>query len=126
MKILTKRQILDLHSLLIQESGGIDGLRDDGLLDSALKQPFQTYDGIELYPTVIDKAVRLGYSLISNHPFVDGNKRIGTHAMLVFLDINGIDLEYDDDELIKLILQIASGEAKDDTLNAWVRAHINQ
>lgn len=124
MKILTKRQILKLHSLLMQESGGIDGLRDEGLLDSAVKQPYQTYAGVELYPTVIDKAVRLGYSLISNHPFVDGNKRIGTHAMLVFLDINGIVLDYDDDDLIQLILQIASGEADDNALNAWVRSHL--
>lgn len=124
MNILTKRQVIALHSLMIKESGGIDGLRDEGMLDLAMNQPFQTFDGIELYPTVIDKAVRLGYSLITDHPFIDGNKRIGTHAMLVFLDINGIELSYNDDDLIDLILQIASGSADDRILNAWVRNHI--
>lgn len=124
MNILTKRQIIRLHSLLIEESGGIDGIRDEGMLDLAINQPFQTFGGVELYPSVIDKAVRLGYSLITDHPFIDGNKRIGTHAMLVFLDINGIDLSYDDDNLITLILQIAAGTADDRILNAWVRDHL--
>lgn len=124
MNILTKRQVIALHSLMIKESGGIDGLRDEGMLDLAMNQPFQTFDGIELYPTVIDKAVRLGYSLITDHPFIDGNKRIGTHAMLVFLDINGIELSYNDDDLINLILQIASGSADDRILNTWVRDHL--
>lgn len=124
MNILTKRQIIQLHSQMIQQSGGTDGIRDEGLLDSALGQPFQTFADMDLYPTVIDKAVRLGYSLITNHPFIDGNKRVGTHAMLVFLDINGISLEYDDEDLIALILQIAAGKADDRNLNAWVRSHI--
>lgn len=124
MNILTKRQIILLHSQMIQQSGGTDGIRDEGLLDSALGQPFQTFADMDLYPTVIDKAVRLGYSLITNHPFIDGNKRVGTHAMLVFLDINGISLEYDDEDLIALILQIAAGKADDRNLNAWVRSHI--
>lgn len=124
MNILTKRQIISLHTLLIQESGGSDGIRDEGMLDMAINQPFQTFGGMELYPTVIDKAVRLGYSLITDHPFIDGNKRIGTHAMLVFLDINGIELSYDDDDLIGLILQVAAGTADDRILNAWIRNHI--
>ena len=83
MKILKKRQILLLHSVLIAESGGSDGVRDEGLLDSAVNTPFQTFSGQDLYPTVLEKAVRLGFGLIRNHPFIDGNKRIGTHAMLV-------------------------------------------
>lgn len=124
MNLLTKRQIILLHSLLIQESGGTDGLRDEGLLDSAVRQPYQTFGGVDLYPTIIDKAVRLGYSLITDHPFVDGNKRIGTHAMLVFLDLNGIELEYEDEDLIRLILQIAAGQADDHVLEAWVRGHL--
>lgn len=124
MNILTKRQIILLHSLLIQESGGSEGLRDEGILDLVINQPFQTFGGIELYPTVIDKAVRLAYGLITDHPFIDGNKRIGTHAMLVFLDINGIELQYADNELIDVILQTAAGKADDHVLNAWVRSHL--
>lgn len=88
MKILTKQQILMLHNDLITQSGGSGGIRDEGLLDSAINTPFQSFGGTDLYPTLLQKAARLGYGLIKNHPFVDGNKRIGTHAMLVFLDIN--------------------------------------
>ena len=124
MNILTKQQILLLHSQLIRQSGGSDGVRDERMLDSAISQPFQTFDNMELYPGIVDKAVRLGYGLITNHPFVDGNKRIGTHAMLVTLDINGIELQYQDEDLIQLILKIASGKADDHVLRTWVLAHI--
>ena len=106
MKILKKRQILLLHSALIAESGGSDGIRDEGLLDSAVNTPFQTFSGQDLYPTVLEKAVRLGFGLIRNHPFIDGNKRIGTHAMLVFLDLNNMTLSYKDEELISTILSV--------------------
>ena len=92
MKMLSKRQILLLHSMLVAQSGGMDGLRDEGLLDAAINMPLQTFGGQELYPTILEKAARFGYGLIRNHPFLDGNKRIGTHAMLVFLDINNITL----------------------------------
>lgn len=92
MKMLSKRQILLLHSMLVAQSGGMDGLRDEGLLDAAINMPLQTFGGQELYPTILEKAARLGYGLIRNHPFLDGNKRIGAHAMLVFLDINNITL----------------------------------
>lgn len=124
MNMLTKQQILLLHTQLIRQSGGTDGVRDEGMLDSAISQPLQTFDNIELYPGIVDKAVRLGYGLITNHPFVDGNKRIGTHAMLVTLDINGIELQYQDEDLIQLILKIASGKADDRVLRTWVLAHI--
>ena len=124
MNMLTKQQILLLHSQLIRQSGGSDGIRDEGMLDSAINQPFQTFDGMELYPSIVDKAVRLGYGLITNHPFIDGNKRIGTHALLVTLDINGIELQYRDEDLIQLILKIASGKADDRVLRTWVLAHI--
>jgi death-on-curing protein len=124
MNILTKQQILLLHTQLIRQSGGTDGVRDEGMLDSAISQPLQTFDNIELYPGIVDKAVRLGYGLITNHPFVDGNKRIGTHAMLVTLDINGIELQYQDEDMIQLILKIASGKADDRVLRTWVLAHI--
>lgn len=83
------------------------------MLGSAISQPLQTFDNMELYPGIVDKAVRLGYGLITNHPFVDGIKRIGTHSMLVTLDINGIELQYQDEDLIHLILKITSGKADD-------------
>lgn len=124
MNMLTKQQILLLHTQLIRQSGGTDGVRDEGMLDSAISQPLQTFDNMELYPGIVDKAVRLGYGLITNHPFVDGNKRIGTHAMLVTLDINGIELQYQNEDLIQLILKIASGKADDRVLRTWVLAHI--
>lgn len=125
MKILKKRQILLLHSALTAESGGSDGIRDEGLLDSAVNTPFQTFSGQDLYPTVLEKAVRLGFGLIRNHPFIDGNKRIGTHAMLVFLNLNSITLSYEDDELISTILSVASGEMDADGLLKWIQQHID-
>ncbi|MCI7809390.1 type II toxin-antitoxin system death-on-curing family toxin [bacterium] len=124
MRVLSKRQILMLHSMLVAQSGGADGLRDEGLLESAINTPLQTFGGQELYPTVLEKAARLGYGLIHNHPFLDGNKRIGTHAMLVFLDINNITLSYEDDDLIAAILRVASGEMDDSQLLEWLKTHI--
>ena len=124
MRVLSKRQILMLHSMLVAQSGGADGLRDEGLLESAINTPLQTFGGQELYPTVLEKAARLGYGLIHNHPFLDGNKRIGTHAMLVFLDINNITLSYEDDDLIAAILRVASGKMDDSQLLEWLKTHI--
>ena len=124
MKILNKRQLLMLHSMLITNSGGMDGLRDEGLLDSAITTPLQTFGGQDLYPSILEKAARLGYGLIHSHPFVDGNKRIGTHAMLVLLDINNITLSYEDEDLIAAILRIASGDMDDKGLLEWLKAHV--
>lgn len=121
---LTKQQVIMLHQDVIAQSGGSPEIRDDGLLDSALNAPFQTFAGMELYPTIIDKAAHLGYSLIKNHAFVDGNKRIGTHVMLAFLMLNGIDVDYEDEELIQLILGVAAGEISSEQLLAWLQAHI--
>lgn len=78
---LTKNQVIALHKSLIEATGGTDGVRENGLLESALEAPFQTFDGNDLYPTLIQKAARLGYSLVLNHPFIDGNKRIGIHTL---------------------------------------------
>lgn len=124
MKVLSKQQILKLHEMLIAQSGGSPEIRDDGLLDSALNTPFQSFGNTELYPSLLEKAARLGYGLIKNHPFVDGNKRIGTHAMLVFLAINNAELSYSDDELIHLILGIAAGEYDDKHLLNWLQQHL--
>ena len=91
MNYFSNEQIVKIHSSLITKTGGIDGIREYNLLDSSLKSIFQTFDGKELYPSIFDKAAQLCYSLIENHPFLDGNKRIGVHLMLIFLKINGID-----------------------------------
>ena len=123
MKILSKKQVIALQYQLIDRYGGIHGVRDEGLLDAALKTPFQTFGGNELYPDIIEKASHLGFGLIKGHAFLDGNKRIGTHVMLVFLQLNGISLKYTDKELIQLILDIASGVSDCDVLTEWLRKH---
>ena len=123
MKVLSKRQILMLHSMLMEQSGGMKGLRDEGLLDSAIHLPLQTFGGQELYPTILEKAARLGYGLIHNHPFVDGNKRIGMYVMLTFLEVNGIRLDCTNDEVVEVGLAVASGAMDYEALLAWVRAH---
>ena len=124
MKILSKRQILMLHTALIAQTGGIDGVRDEGLLDSAINAPFQTFAEQDLYPTVLEKAARLGFGLISNHPFLDGNKRIGAHVMLTFMGVNQINLCCTDEELISLILQVASGRLDYDGMLEWLKSHL--
>ena len=124
MKILSKRQILMLHTALIAQTGGINGVRDEGLLDSAINAPFQTFAEQDLYPTVLEKAARLGFGLISNHPFLDGNKRIGAHAMLTFMGVNQINLCCTDEELISLILQVASGRLDYDGMLEWLKSHL--
>ena len=124
MKILSERQILMLHTALIAQTGGIDGVRDEGLLDSAINAPFQTFAEQDLYPTVLEKAARLGFGLISNHPFLDGNKRIGAHAMLTFMGVNQINLCCTDEELISLILQVASGRLDYDGMLEWLTSHL--
>lgn len=121
---LTKQQVMLLHRDIIVESGGSAEIRDEGLLDSALNAPFQTFSETELYPTIVEKAARLGYSLIKNHAFVDGNKRIGAHTMLVFLALNGVEVEYEDKDFIQLVLGAAAGEISDEQLLTWLQAHI--
>ena len=124
MKILTKDQIVLLHGQLIKETGGTEGIRDEGLLDSALLNPFQSFDGKELYPSVLEKGARLGFGLIQNHAFLDGNKRIGAHTMLVFLALNGYVFSYTQKELTEIILSVASGEKNCDDLLLWLRSHV--
>ena len=123
MKRLSKEQILMLHSQLIEEYGGSDGVRDYNLLDSALENPFRSFGGEELYPTLQAKAARLGYGLIKNHCMIDGNKRIGIHAMLVFLAINGIEIDYTQKELYETILAIADGSLEYEDLLKWILEH---
>lgn len=119
----SKEQVLKLHNQLIDESGGEYGIRDEGLLESALNAPFQSFDNRDLYITVQAKAARLGYGIIKNHPFIDGNKRSGTHIMLLFLYFNNIELDYSQEELSDFILKIASGKAEYEDLLNWIIKH---
>lgn len=123
MKTLSKNQVTALHSALIREFGGIDGIRDEGLLESALAAPFQTFGGEPVYPSLQAKAAQLGFGLIRNHPFVDGNKRIGAHTMLVFLAVNGIELRYEQQELIDIVLSVAAGQIDRQWLLQWILDH---
>lgn len=123
MIILSKEQVIALHSEMIQETGGTDGIRDEGLLDSALAAPFQSFADTGIFPSIQQKAARLGYGLVKNHAFIDGNKRIGAHAMLVFLALNKIELDYTQDELSDVFLKIAAGEISQDDLLRWIVSH---
>lgn len=123
MKRLIKEQILMLHTQLIEATGGCDGIRDEGLLDSALESPFQSFGGEELYPSIQAKAARLCYGLVKNHAMIDGNKRIGAHAMLVFLEVNGYELEYTQKELYNLILDVADDKKEYEDILSWILEH---
>ncbi len=126
MKKLNKSHILLLHQQLITEFRGAGGIRDDNLLDLSINAPYQTFDGKELYSTTIEKAVHLGFSIIKNHPFLDGNKRIGIHSMLVLLFLNDYSLDYTQEELIEIVMDIASSEKSDQDLLLWVIDHISK
>ena len=123
MKVISRRQILLIHEQMIRETGGSQGLHDEGLLESALAAPFQSFDGEDAFPSIYQKAARLGYGLIKSHPFVDGNKRIGTHVMLVFLALNDITLAYTQEELTQIILAIAASEKRYEDLLKWLLEH---
>ena len=123
MIILSKEQVFSLHSQLIGETGGTDGLRDEGMLESALNAPFQIFDDTEVYPSIQQKAARFGFGLVKNHPFVDGNKCIGAHIMLVFLMLNHVELEYTQEELSDTILKVADGTYSFDDLLKWILEH---
>ena len=125
MITLTKEQILLLHKCIYDRYGGSYGVRDEGLLDSALEAPFQTFSGQDLYPDGMDKIVRFGYGLIGNHPFHDGNKRIGALALLTLLELNGYKIESTNKEFADIIYAVASGsEGKDyEELLNWVKEH---
>lgn len=120
---LTKEQVIELHSQLIKTSGGILGVRDEGLLESAISNPFQSFNGIELYPSIQSKAAQLCYGLVKNHAMIDGNKRLGAHTMLIFLILNGYELEYSQHDLSSTILSLASGELDASDIQKWIIQH---
>lgn len=125
MKRLSSEHIKLLHRVLMEETGGLDGMRDENLFESAINSPFQTFDGVFVYPTLERKAARLGFSLIKNHPFVDGNKRIGVMAMLAFLELNGVQIDCVDEQLIQIGLAVADGTMNDEQLLRWILDHEN-
>lgn len=120
MKRLSVEHIKEIHCLMIAETGGLDGVRDEGLLESAVNAPFQSFDNAPLYKTIEAKAARLGFSLVNNHAFVDGNKRTGMMAMLLFLDINGAGRDCSDEEIIRIGLALADGSMDDSALLEWI------
>ena len=121
IKILSEEKVTSLHKLMAEKTGGDPGIRDMGLLSSALESPYSTFGGVELYPTVEEKAARLGFALISNHAFVDGNKRIGMLVMLVFLDVNNYPIRPTNDDVARVGIAVAAGNMKYESLLAWVR-----
>ena len=123
MIILSKEQVLKLHANLIKATGGSNGIRDEGMLDLALNNPFQSFGGKELYPSIQAKAARLCFGLVKNHAMLDGNKRLGAHTMLVFLALNGYELSYSQKELSDVILALASGDIGEKEILQWIIEH---
>ena len=119
----SKEKVLLLHQILAQATGGSVGVRDEGLLDAALESAFAGIADREFYPSKEEKGARLGYSLISNHAFVDGNKRIGVYVMLSFLEMNGIRIQCTDGELVHIGLSVADGSMDYEQLLQWVHDH---
>ena len=116
----SQEKVLLLHKLITEETGGDPNVRDIALLNSALESAFQTFDGQELYPTKEEKGARIGYALISNHAFVDGNKRIGMYVLLTFLEVNGIRIYPSEEEVVRVGLEVASGKMKYEELLEWI------
>ena len=118
---LSKEKVLLLHQLIAEETGGGVGVRDLGLLESAINNAYATFGGEELYKTKEEKAASLGFSLISNHAFVDGNKRIGVYVMLTFLEAEGIKMGCTNEDVVDLGLSVASGNMKYDEILSWIK-----
>jgi death-on-curing protein len=124
MRYLTLNEVLELHGELILRFGGSSGIRDMGALESAIAQPRMTFGGEDLYPTIIEKAVALGYSIIKNHPFIDGNKRTGHAAIEIFLVLNGHEIKASTDDQEQVILRVAAGELSREELEKWLRLNL--
>jgi death on curing protein len=124
MRYLLIEEIISLHAKVIAQSGGGLGLRDRGALESAVAQPEMTFGGKDLYPTIAEKAAALGHSLIQNHPFVDGNKRVGHAAMELFLVLNGYEISASVDEQEQIVLSVASGQTSRAEFGEWLKQHV--
>jgi death-on-curing protein len=126
IRYLTLEEVLELHRLALEQCGGLAGVRDLGGLDSALAQPQMAFGGQELYSSLGEKAAAPGFSLVCNHPFVDGNKRVGHAAMETFLVLNGWELVAGVDEQEQVILRLAAGALKREEFTAWVQSHLQR
>jgi death-on-curing protein len=124
VRYLTLNDVLEVHRQVMAQSGGAEGLMHLPALESALAQPQMTFGGADLYPTLVDKAAALGYALIKNHPFLDGNKRTGHAAMEVFLVLNGHEICTAVDEQESIVLQVAAGEMDREEFTTWLRTHV--
>ena len=125
MITLTKEQIIMLHEVIYERYGGSCGVLNEGMLDSALQAPFQTFGGEELFPDTKDKILRLAYGLIKNHSFRDGNKRIGALVLLVLLELNGWHVNATNEEFADIIMGIAASEKDEEDLKQWVESHVS-
>ena len=124
MRYLSLVEILELHEAIIASTGGARGIRDVGALESAVNQPRLTFDQVDLYPNLVSKAAALCFSLVMNHPFIDGNKRTGHAAMETFLILNGSEIDADVDKQERLILDLAAGKLTREELTSWLNDHI--
>ena len=126
MRYLTLAEVLDVHRRVIEQSGGANGIRDLGAVESAVAQPQMTFGGDELYSTIESKATALCFSLVMNHPFVDGNKRVGHAAMETFLVMNGYELVAEVDDAENVILTLAAGELTREEMLEWVTSNVQR
>lgn len=126
IRSVTLAEILETYQQIMQQTGGLVAIRDFGALESALAQPYMTFDGRELYPSLVEKAATLGFSLIQNHPFADGNKRTGHAAMAMFLAINNYEINATIDEQTDIILSVAAGKMSRQEFTAWLSDHIQE
>jgi death on curing protein len=124
IRYLTLAEVIELHSQILEQSAGSSGIRDMGALESAIAQPRMTFGGEELYPTIVEKASALGFSIVMNHPFVDGNKRAGHAAMETFLVLNRLEIKAMVDEQELTILALAAGELDRDAFTEWLRKSV--
>lgn len=124
IRYLTLNEVTDLHRQVVEQSGGSLGLRDLGTLESAVAQPQMTFGGDDLYPTLVEKAAALGFSLVMNHPFIDGNKRIGHAALETFLIMNDMEIDASVDDQEQIILSLASGELQRDEFTDWLKDYL--
>jgi death-on-curing protein len=126
MRHLSLAEVIDLHRMVIEQAGGSPGLRDLGALESAVAQPRMTFGGNDLYPSLIEKSAALCFSLVNNHPFVDGNKRVGHAAMETLLVLNGFEIDASTDEQEQLVLALAAGQLSREQLVGWLRGHVRE
>jgi len=124
MRYLSLAEVVELHRIIIEQTGGSSGLHDMGALESAMAQPRMTFGGNDLYPSLVEKAAALWFSLVKNHPFVDGNKRVGHAAMETFLVLNGFEIDASTDEQEQILLSLAVGQLNREDLVEWLRQHV--